>query len=159
MEKFQKMRERKIVFTNGVFDLFHPGHVEFLNFCQEQCRPQDTLFVGINSDASVRRLKGQGRPIMSHVERKKMVRLLADAVEVFEEDTPIELIRRLKPDILVKGSEWQGKVVGQEFVERYGGKVILYDRVTNYSTTDIIKRCYDSYRKAENEQNQGSSQG
>jgi D-beta-D-heptose 7-phosphate kinase/D-beta-D-heptose 1-phosphate adenosyltransferase len=135
----------KIVFTNGCFDLLHPGHIHLLHQAKEL---GDRLVVGLNSDASVRRLKGETRPILSERDRASIVGSLdsVDLVVVFEEDTPDRLIRTLKPDILVKGSDYGlDQVVGREIVESYGGKVHLVNLVKGQSTTDIANRIIEAH--------------
>ncbi len=133
-------QDLRIGFTNGVFDLLHPGHIRVLTEARAAC---DRLVVGLNSDASVRRLKGKGRPVQNEHARAEVLAALeaVDLVIVFEQDTPIELIRRVKPNVLIKGSDYKGKtVVGRELVERSGGEVILVDIVPGHSTTNIVKR-------------------
>ena len=135
-----RAQDLRIGFTNGVFDLLHPGHIRVLTEARAAC---DRLVVGLNSDASVRRLKGKGRPVQSEHARAEVLAALeaVDLVIVFEQDTPIELIRRVKPNVLIKGSDYKGKtVVGRELVERSGGEVILVDIVPGHSTTNIVKR-------------------
>jgi len=131
---------RRIVFTNGCFDLLHPGHIQSL----EQARSLgDALIVGINSDASVRELKGAGRPILPELERAEILAALqcVDAVVIFDELTPREIIAALLPDILVKGGDWPGdQIVGREEVEAAGGKVVLIPVVDRYSTTAILAK-------------------
>jgi len=130
----------KIVFTNGCFDILHIGHVEYLKFSR---RAGDVLVVGLNTDESVRAQKGQGRPFVAEDERARLVSALEDVdyVVLFDEQTPENLIRRMKPDILVKGEDWREKgVVGREFVESYGGKVLLAPLVKGASTTDIVSK-------------------
>ena len=131
---------QKVVFTNGCYDLLHPGHIHLLN----QSRAiGDRLIVGLNSDASVRRLKGSTRPIVSERDRAAILNALAcvDVVVLFDEDTPLQLIQSIRPDILVKGTDYQvNQVVGREFVESYGGKVCLVPILDGYSTTRIADR-------------------
>ena len=130
----------RIGFTNGVFDLLHPGHVKILAQARATC---DRLVVGLNSDASVRRLKGANRPIQSENARAEVLAALeaVDLVAVFEQDTPLELIRRVRPTVLVKGGDYRkDQVVGRELVEAQGGEVILVDLVPGYSTTRIVQR-------------------
>ncbi|RAI41323.1 D-glycero-beta-D-manno-heptose-7-phosphate kinase [Rhodoplanes roseus] len=130
----------RIGFTNGCFDILHPGHVRVLSRARAAC---DRLVVGLNSDASVKRLKGEGRPIQDVVARADVLAALeaVDLVAVFEEDTPIELIRRLRPNVLVKGSDYRvDQVVGHEIVEADGGEVVLVDIVPGHSTTGILKK-------------------
>jgi len=131
---------RRIVFTNGVFDILHPGHLRYL---QAARRHGDLLIVGLNSDASVRRNKGPERPINPEAERAEVLEALecVDAVSIFDEDTPADIIRRVQPDILVKGADWPAdQIVGREIVEARGGRVILEPVEQGYSTTDIINR-------------------
>lgn len=125
-------------FTNGCFDILHAGHVSLLHAARAQC---DRLVLGLNSDASVRRLKGEGRPVNDQHDRACVLAALAsvDAVIVFEEDTPLKLIETLKPDILVKGADYTvEQVVGHEVVQAYGGRVVLVDLVAGKSTTGTI---------------------
>ena len=130
----------RIVFTNGVFDLLHPGHVRYLS----QARSLGgALIVGVNADGSVRRNKGPGRPISPEAERAEVVAALeaVDAVVVFGEDTPAEIIRLVQPDILVKGADWPpDQIVGRDTVEARGGQVVLVAVAQGYSTTSIIER-------------------
>ena len=130
---------KRVVFTNGVFDLLHRGHVESL----AQARALgDALFVGLNSDASTRRLKGPRRPLVPQEDRAVVLAALAavDAVVVFDEDTPAELIARLQPDILVKGADYAAdQVVGRETVEARGGRVVRLPLVAGRSTTAFIE--------------------
>jgi rfaE bifunctional protein nucleotidyltransferase chain/domain len=139
----QKRNGRRVVFTNGCFDLLHPGHIRSL----EQARALgDILIVGLNSDASVRQLKGQGRPVIPERERAEILIALesVDAVVIFDDLTPREVIARLLPDVLVKGGDWPGdQIVGREEVEAAGGRVVLAPVVPGYSTTDILKKIRD----------------
>jgi rfaE bifunctional protein nucleotidyltransferase chain/domain len=131
---------RRIVFTNGVFDILHPGHLRYL---QAARRHGDLLVVGLNSDASVRRNKGPSRPINPEHERAELLAALAcvDAVSIFDDDTPDDIIRRVQPDILVKGADWPAdQIVGRDTVEGRGGRVILEPVEQGYSTTAIVKR-------------------
>jgi D-beta-D-heptose 7-phosphate kinase / D-beta-D-heptose 1-phosphate adenosyltransferase len=130
----------RIAFTNGCFDLLHPGHVALLNQAR---RSADRLVVGLNSDLSVRRLKGPGRPIQGEVARATVLASLksVDAVVIFQQDTPLELITTLEPDVLVKGADYSvDTVVGADVVLRQGGKVVLADLVPSHSTTSTIER-------------------
>jgi D-beta-D-heptose 7-phosphate kinase/D-beta-D-heptose 1-phosphate adenosyltransferase len=133
-------RNRRVVFTNGCFDLLHPGHIR----CLEQARALgDLLIVAINSDASVRRLKGPGRPVMPEAERAEVLAALAavDYVTVFEGDTPREIISKLLPDVLVKGGDWgPDQIVGREEVEAAGGRVVSIPLEPGYSTTGILAK-------------------
>jgi len=131
---------KRIVFTNGCFDLLHPGHIYTLTQAKAL---GDVLVVAINSDASVKRLKGERRPILNQEERAVMLSALSvvDYVTIFAEDTPLEVIRLLLPNVLVKGGDWGADaVVGREVVEANGGKVILIPYQSGFSTTDIIER-------------------
>lgn len=132
---------KKIVFTNGCFDILHPGHVYYLNQAKSW---GDILIVGLNSDESVRRLnKGVERPIHPQKERAKVLAslLCVDYVCIFEEDTPLELIKIVKPDVLVKGGDYTvEKIVGADFVQSYGGKVEIIPLLEGYSTTSILKK-------------------
>ena len=132
---------KRIVFTNGVFDLLHPGHVRYLQAARAH---GDVLIVGLNADASVRRNKGPERPINPEHERAEVLAALAcvDAVSIFDEDTPADIIRRVQPDILVKGADWPSdQIVGRDTVEARGGRVILEPVEQGYSTTAIIDAC------------------
>jgi rfaE bifunctional protein nucleotidyltransferase chain/domain len=140
-ERERMRREgKRVVFTNGCFDLLHSGHVRYLT---EARGLGDALIVGLNSDRSVRALKGEGRPILNESERAEVLAALeaVDFVVVFDEDTPQELIARLLPDVLVKGGDWPlDQIVGREDVEATGGKVMSLPYVQNASTTDLIDR-------------------
>jgi D-beta-D-heptose 7-phosphate kinase/D-beta-D-heptose 1-phosphate adenosyltransferase len=131
---------KKVVFTNGCFDLLHPGHIRLLH----QARTfGDRLIIGLNSDSSVRRLKGELRPILSEQDRAAILNALdcVDMVVLFDEDTPLELIKNLRPDVLVKGSDYTLEgVVGREIVESYGGEVRLVQLLEGYSTTGLAKK-------------------
>jgi D-glycero-beta-D-manno-heptose 1-phosphate adenylyltransferase len=141
----EKRNGRRVVFTNGCFDLLHPGHIASL----EQARSLgDVLIVGVNSDSSVRRLeKGPGRPVFPERERAEILAALecVDAVVIFDEPTPRETIARLLPDILVKGGDWPGdQIVGREEVEASGGRVAQIPMVQGYSTSAILQKIRDS---------------
>ena len=128
------------MFTNGVFDLLHRGHVEYL---EEARALGDRLVIGVNTDASVRRLKGPGRPIAPEGERAELLRALecVDLVALFDEDTPERIIREVAPDVLVKGGDWAlDAIVGREFVEARGGRVQGIPLREGWSTTRIIDR-------------------
>ena len=136
----ERSARRRIVFTNGVFDLLHPGHVRYL---EEARALGDLLIVGLNADESVRRNKGPGRPITPQDERAEVLAALAavDAVVVFPEDTPADIIRRIQPDILVKGANWPAdQIVGRDTVEARGGRVVVVPVEPGYSTTSIVER-------------------
>jgi rfaE bifunctional protein nucleotidyltransferase chain/domain len=129
-----------VVFTNGVFDLLHPGHLRYL---QAARRHGDVLVVGVNSDRSVRAIKGESRPVTPEDERAEMLSALAcvDAVTVFDEDTPAALIERLVPDVLVKGEDWKDRDnPGREFVESRGGRMEFERFESGYSATSIIEK-------------------
>jgi D-beta-D-heptose 7-phosphate kinase/D-beta-D-heptose 1-phosphate adenosyltransferase len=135
-----KRQGLKVGFTNGCFDLLHPGHVSLLGQARSRC---DRLIVGLNSDASVARLKGSTRPVQPEAARAAVLGSLAtvDLVVVFGEDTPMEILRALRPDLLVKGTDYTvDNVVGADFVQSYGGKVFLADFAQGHSTTGVIRR-------------------
>ncbi|BCR05183.1 bifunctional protein HldE [Desulfuromonas versatilis] len=139
---------KKIVFTNGCFDLLHVGHVKYL---QHARRLGDLLVLGLNSDDSIQRLKGPKRPLIGQEERAHVLAALKciDYVVIFDEDTPLQLIEALRPDILVKGGDYTPEgVVGKDLVESYGGKVELIQFVDGKSTTNIIERILEQYRDA-----------
>jgi rfaE bifunctional protein nucleotidyltransferase chain/domain len=127
-----------LVFTNGCFDILHIGHVTYLDFAR---REGDALVVGINADASVKRAKGPGRPINNHDDRAGVLLALkaVDYVVIFEEDEPRDLIARILPHVLVKGSDWAHYVSGRDIVEAHGGRVVLADMVPGKSTTATIE--------------------
>lgn len=133
-----KQAGQTVVFTNGCYDLLHPGHIRLL---EEARSLGDILILGLNSDASVRRMKGTARPLLSEKLRVELVEALAavDAVTLFDEDTPRELIAALLPDVLVKGADWAHFVAGREEVESAGGKVVNLPLQPGYSTTKIIE--------------------
>src|SRR5262245_32211442 len=131
---------KRLVFTNGCFDLLHPGHVRYL---AEARSLGDALVVALNSDRSVRALKGEGRPILNEQERAEVIAALeaVDYVVIFDEETPRELISELLPDVLVKGGDWPlDQIIGREEVESAGGKVLSVRYIEGSSTTDIIDR-------------------
>ncbi|MCA1455219.1 D-glycero-beta-D-manno-heptose-7-phosphate kinase [Bradyrhizobium sp. BRP22] len=130
----------RVGFTNGCFDILHPGHVKVLTAARGAC---DRLIVGLNSDASVKRLKGQGRPVQDERARAEVLAALeaVDLVAIFEEDTPINLITAIKPSVLVKGGDYtREQVVGHEIVEAHGGEVLLVDILPGFSTTSLVAR-------------------
>ncbi len=136
---------KKVVFTNGCFDIIHAGHVDYLEKAKSL---GDILVVGINSDRSVRKIKGEKRPLIPQEMRTKVLNALkpVDYVVIFEEETPIELIRAIKPEVLVKGGDWElSRIVGREFVKSYGGKVVTIPLEYNISTSDIIRRIVTLY--------------
>ena len=130
----------KVGFTNGVFDLLHPGHVSLVRQARSAC---DRLIVGLNSDASVKRLKGEARPIQNDASRALVLGSLAsvDAVVIFSDDTPLAVIETLKPDVLVKGADYTvATVVGADIVQSYGGRVMLASLEDGHSTTATVAR-------------------
>jgi D-beta-D-heptose 7-phosphate kinase/D-beta-D-heptose 1-phosphate adenosyltransferase len=140
-----RQQGKQIVFTNGCFDLLHPGHIYTLT---EAKTLGDVLVVGINSDASVKRLKGDTRPILNQTERATLLAALAvvDYVTTFDEDTPLSLIELLQPHVLVKGGDWSSDtIVGKDVVERNGGKVVTIPYQPGFSTTSIIERILAAY--------------
>lgn len=136
----------KVVFTNGAFDILHLGHLTYMTFARSQ---GDCLVIGLNSDASVRRYKGDKRPIVPQEERATMLAGLrcVDYVVLFDQDEPRDLIAHILPDVLVKGEDWAHYVSGRDVVEANGGKVILAKMVEGRSTTNIIKKVVDAYGK------------
>jgi rfaE bifunctional protein nucleotidyltransferase chain/domain len=140
-----KQQDKKVVFTNGVFDLVHAGHVDYLTKAKSL---GDILIVGMNTDASVRRIKGEKRPILDQHERAFIISNLkaVDYVAFFDEDTPRRIIDELVPDILVKGADWSiDKIVGREIVEKHGGEVKTIEFVNNQSTSKIIESIRNKY--------------
>lgn len=135
----------KIIFTNGCFDIVHAGHIDYLSKAKKL---GDILIIGVNSDSSIRSIKGSKRPIVPLEYRLKVLDALefVDYLVVFEEDTPINLISNLKPSVLVKGADWKDKeVVGQDIVEKNGGSVKLIKLVPSISTTEIINKIIKLY--------------
>jgi len=142
-----KASNKKVVFTNGVFDLIHSGHVDYLSKAKIL---GDVLIVGLNSDDSVKRIKGDKRPILKQEERAFILSNLkpVDYVVLFDEDTPEKLISEIIPDILVKGADWAvEKIVGKEIVEKHGGKVMNIEFVNDQSTSKIIDLIVQRYSK------------
>ena len=138
--------QKRIVFTNGVFDILHPGHLRYL----QQARAYgDVLIVGLNSDASVRRNKGPQRPVNPQEERAEVLEALecVDSVVLFDDDTPAEIIRAIQPDVLVKGADWaEDAIVGRDTVEARGGRVVRVPIEAGFSTTSIIERIRSTVR-------------
>ena len=137
---------KTVVFTNGVFDLLHPGHVRYL---REARRLGDVLIVGVNSDRSVRANKGADRPLTPEAERAEILVALecVDAAVIFDEDTPHDLISTLQPDVLVKGADWgENAVVGRDIVEARGGRVVRIPIERGYSTSGIVEKIRSSRR-------------
>ena len=141
-----KSGNKKVVFTNGCFDLIHAGHVDYLSKAKEM---GDVLIVGLNSDSSVKRIKGSKRPILKETERKFILSNLkpVDYIVIFNEDTPEKLIKELVPDILVKGADWKlDDIVGKDVVLANGGKVKTIKFVSDQSTTKIIEEIVKRYK-------------
>lgn len=134
-----KASGKTVVFTNGCFDILHRGHITYLNFARQQ---GDVLVLGLNSDVSVRRNKGEGRPVNCEQDRAEVVAAIecVDYVLLFDEDEPAALIEQLLPDVLVKGEDWAHYVSGREAVEAAGGKVVLAKMVEGRSTTGTIEK-------------------
>ncbi len=135
-----RIENRKVVFTNGCFDIIHKGHVTYLN---EAKSLGDHLIVGINSDDSVKRLKGKDRPVNNESDRAFVLDNLksVDDVLIFNEDTPYDIIKEIIPDLLVKGGDWKEEdIVGSDIVKKNGGKVVSLQFVNNYSTTNILEK-------------------
>ena len=131
---------KRVVFTNGVFDLLHPGHIRYLQAARAE---GDVLIVGVNSDRSVRTIKGPERPIMPEAERAEVLAALdcVDAVVIFDEETPAEIIRAVQPDVLVKGADWAADaIVGRETVEARGGRVVRMPVEQGWSTSAILEK-------------------
>ncbi|HEY2822776.1 MAG TPA: D-glycero-beta-D-manno-heptose 1-phosphate adenylyltransferase [Candidatus Acidoferrum sp.] len=147
----EKRNGRRVVFTNGCFDVLHPGHVKLLEFAKSQ---GDVLIVGINGDKMVAELKGAGRPAIPQDERAEILASLetVDAVVIFHEPTPRELISRLLPDVLVKGGDWAlDQIVGREEVERAGGRVATVPVKAGHSTTEILRKIREGAPHAANQ--------
>ncbi len=142
LNEFLEFRSKikDLVFTNGCFDIIHRGHIEYLNQAKSM---GSSLVIGLNSDSSVRKLKGEERPINNENDRAFLLINLkcVDAVIIFNEDTPYALIKEVKPDVLVKGGDWKDEqIVGSDIVKSYGGKVLSLKFVVSYSTTNIINK-------------------
>lgn len=135
-----KKQGKKIAFTNGCFDILHYGHIKYLEDAKAKA---GILVVGLNSDASIKRIKGASRPINRQSDRARMLEALSaiDYITIFNEDTPLKLIQALKPDILIKGRDWSvRKIVGADFVRASGGRVITVPYLKGYSTTGLIEK-------------------
>lgn len=138
--EFRKHLSGRLVFTNGVFDLLHPGHVDVLRAARAE---GDVLVVGVNSDSSVRRLKGESRPVRNEAERIYVLAALesVDAVVVFDEDTPLALVEAIEPDVIVKGGDYSEEtIVGASVVRSRGGRVVVVPLTPGQSTTSIIEK-------------------
>ena len=141
----ERKKGKRVVFTNGCFDIIHAGHVDYLRKAKSL---GDILVVGLNSDESIRRIKGEKRPIIPQRMRAEVLSSLkpVDYVVIFEEDTPENLIKAIRPEVLVKGGDWElSKVVGKDFVESYGGKVLTIPFTYEISTTKIINTILERY--------------
>ena len=139
---------KTVVFTNGVYDLLHPGHVRYVQAARAH---GDALIVGVNSDRSVRANKGPGRPINSEHDRAELIAALAavDAAVIFDEDTPHAIISAIQPDILVKGADWAAdQIVGRDVVEARGGRVVRAEVEPGYSTTAMLERIRAANRRS-----------
>ncbi|MCL5030982.1 MAG: D-glycero-beta-D-manno-heptose 1-phosphate adenylyltransferase [Bacteroidetes bacterium] len=146
IRKKLKSENKKVVFTNGCFDLIHAGHVDYLSKAKAL---GDVLIVGLNSDASIKRIKGDKRPILKEDERAFIISNLkpVDYITIFEEDTPAELIEEIIPDILVKGADWSiENIIGREVVEANGGEVKTIEFINDQSTSKIIKSILNKYK-------------
>ncbi|RKY44693.1 MAG: D-glycero-beta-D-manno-heptose 1-phosphate adenylyltransferase [Candidatus Omnitrophota bacterium] len=145
--KTLKKKKKKIVFTNGCFDLIHPGHIKLLSSAKKY---GEVLILGLNSDSSIRKIKGEKRPIFKEKERIEILSAITyiDYIVVFKEETPFKLIKIIKPDVLVKGGDWKEKdIVGADFVKKQGGKVIRIKLKKGYSTTTLIEKIKKNYEK------------
>jgi rfaE bifunctional protein nucleotidyltransferase chain/domain len=134
-----RLFNNKVVFTNGCFDILHRGHIEYLSQARDK---GEILVIGLNSDASVKRIKGEGRPVQDETSRALVLASLriVDAVVLFDEDTPYELIKIVKPDVLVKGADYtEDTIVGADIVKASGGEVVVIPIVAGYSTSRILK--------------------
>src|SRR3989338_1990991 len=137
---YLRKQGKKIVFTNGCFDILHYGHIKYL---QDAKGLADVLVLGLNSDSSVKKIKGLARPINKQLDRARVLSALScvDYLTIFSEDTPLRLIRLIQPDVLVKGGDWQTeKIVGADFVKARGGKVLAIHYIKGYSTTKLINK-------------------
>lgn len=135
-----RFKNYKIVFTNGCFDIIHRGHIEYL---LEASKLGDILILGLNTDDSIKRIKGEGRPIQDQKTRAIVLAAYSfiNAIVLFDEETPLELIKFVRPNILVKGGDYKKEeIVGYDFVNSYGGEVVVLPYIEGYSTTDIIKK-------------------
>lgn len=142
---YWRFKDQKIVFTNGCFDLLHLGHIDYLSKAKDL---GDVLIIGVNTDDSVRRLKGESRPITDENSRSTIIASLqfVNAVVLFDEDTPYELIKQLQPDVLVKGSDYKAEdIVGYDLVKDKGGEIVTIDFLEGYATTTIEDKIKKSY--------------
>lgn len=142
-----KKSDKIIAFTNGCFDIIHAGHVKYLEDAKKKC---DILIVGINSNNSTKRVKDESRPIINENDRTSIIAALesVDYAIIFKEETPLKIIKILKPNILIKGSDWKKKdIVGANFVKSYGGRIITSPYIKGYSTTSIIKSIVKKFKQ------------
>jgi len=142
-----KQNGKRMVFTNGCFDILHYGHVKYL---QDARRKGDYLVVAVNSDSSIKKIKAKNRPVIGQSDRLKTVAALAsvDFVVLFNEDNPLRLIKAIKPDILIKGADWdKQKIIGADFVKSYGGKVLTVNLVKGRSTSALIEKIVRDFSK------------
>ncbi len=140
-----KKRGRKVVFTNGCFDILHVGHVRYLNKAKRQ---GDVLIIGLNTDRSVRAIKGEKRPVVPEKERAEVLAALecVDYVVLFDDPNPLVLIEALQPDVLVKGADWpRSQIIGREIVEKSGGRVVRVPLVAGASSTGVIEKIIKAY--------------
>lgn len=147
IRKELKLQNKKVVFTNGVFDILHAGHVDYLTKAKAK---GDILIVAVNSDSSVKKIKGELRPIVPQNERAFIISSLkpVDYVVIFDEETPYEIIKKIIPDVLVKGADWAiENIVGRDIVEANGGKVETIEFINDRSTTNIIKTVLERFKK------------
>jgi len=145
-----KSKGKRIVFTNGCFDILHYGHAKYL---EDAGSKGDFLVVAVNSDQSVKKIKGENRPIVPELDRLRLLASLSsvDFVVLFNEDNPLKVIKELKPDFLVKGSDWNREnIVGADFVKKYNGKVLTVKLVPGCSTTNLIKKIALGYGQQQN---------
>ncbi|MEK6647343.1 MAG: D-glycero-beta-D-manno-heptose 1-phosphate adenylyltransferase [Candidatus Firestonebacteria bacterium] len=137
---FERQKGKKVVFTNGCFDLLHIGHIRYLKAAKKLA---DILIVAINSDSSIKKIKGELRPVYPEKERAEILSAFSfvDYIVIFAESDPIKVVSELKPDVLIKGGDWSiDKVLGKDIVESYGGKVMTIPMIKGYSTTNLIKK-------------------
>lgn len=147
IRKELKLQNKKVVFTNGVFDILHAGHVDYLTKAKTK---GDILIVAVNSDSSVKKIKGELRPIVPQNERAFIISSLkpVDYVVIFDDETPYEIIKKIIPDVLVKGADWTVEnIVGRDIVEVNGGKVETIEFINDSSTTNIIKTVLERFKK------------
>ena len=149
LQVIEGLREagKRIVFTNGCFDILHVGHVRYLSAARSK---GDALVLGLNSDASVKSIKPENRPIVSQDQRAEVLAGLAcvDYITIFDEPDPLALIKTIKPDVLIKGADWEdAKIIGSDVVKSYGGKVVRIEFVPDISTSRIIQRILELYGK------------